>query len=149
MVTPKRQAKSGWQAGGLPSSLTGMFDMKNVYQSCGFWALNGHRPPFLVYANATDYQVFTPENAPELRDDFLHDVMNDIILQHKTTENILRAAGSKGELLGLVAPDWQGHLLVRRPESYLAEARKNGVCNDKMGMVQRDPRDDLVFRADG
>ena len=69
----------------------------------GFWALNGHRPPFLVYANATDYRVFTPENAPELRDDFLHDVMNDIILQCKTTENILRAASTKDELLGLVA----------------------------------------------
>ena len=60
---PSARSKSGWQAGSLPSSLTGMFDMKNVYQSCGFWALNGHRPPFLVYANATDYRVFTPENA--------------------------------------------------------------------------------------
>ena len=120
---PSARSKSGWQAGSLPSSLTGMFDMKNVYQSCGFWALNGHRPPFLVYANATDYRVFTPENAPELRDDFLHDVMNDIILQCKPTENILRAAGSKDELLGLVAPDWQD-ICWSETESYLAEARQ-------------------------
>ena len=68
-------------------------------RSAGFWALNGHRPPFLVYANATDYRVFTPDNAPELRDDFLQDVVNDIILQHKTTENILRAASTQDELV--------------------------------------------------
>jgi len=120
---PSSRAKSGWQAGSLPTSLTGMFDMNNVYQSCGFWALNGRRPPFLVYANATDYRVFTPENAPELRDDFLQDVLNDIILQCKTTENILRAASTKDELLGLVAPDWQA-IYWQEPETYLAEARK-------------------------
>lgn len=117
------KSKSGWTSAGLPSSLTGMFDMNNVYQSAGFWALNGHRPPFLVYANATDYRVFTPENAPELRDDFLQDVVNDIALQHKTTENILRAASTKDELLGLVSPDWQA-IYWQEPETYLAEARK-------------------------
>ena len=117
------KSKSGWTAAGLPSSLTGMFDMNNVYQVAGFWALNGHRPPFLLYANATDYRLFTPENAPELRDDFLQDVLNDIILQCKTTENILRAASTKDELLGLVAPDWQA-IYWQEPETYLAEARK-------------------------
>ena len=117
------KSKSGWSAAGLPSSLTGMFDMNNVYQVAGFWALNGHRPPFLLYANATDYRLFTPENAPELRDDFLQDVVNDIILQHKTTENILRAASTKDELFGLVSPDWQA-IYWQEPETYLAEARK-------------------------
>lgn len=120
---PSNRSKSGWQAGSLPSSLTGMFDMNNVYQACGFWALNGRRPPFLVYANATDYRVFTPENAPELRDDFLQDVLDDIILQCKTTENILRIASSKEELLGLVAPDWS-NICWSEPATYLAEAKK-------------------------
>ena len=119
------KTKKGWSfhSSGLPSSLTGMFDMNNVYQSAGFWALNGHRPPFLVYANATDYRVFTPENAPELRDDFLQDVVNDIILQCKTTENILRAASTKDELFSLVSPDWRA-IYWDEPETYLAEARK-------------------------
>lgn len=119
------KTKKGWSfhSSGLPSSLTGMFDMNNVYQSAGFWALNGHRPPFLVYANASDYRVFTPDNAPELRDDFLQDVVNDIILQHKTTENILRAAKTQDELFSLVSPDWRA-IYWDEPETYLAEARK-------------------------
>ena len=74
--------------------------------------------------------------------------MNDIILQCKTTENILRAAGSKDELLGLVAPDWQDICWSETDRTWL-RLGSNGVCNDKMGMVQRDPRDNLVFRADG
>lgn len=120
---PSTRSKSGWQSASLPNSLTGMFDMNNVYQVAGFWALNGHRPPFLLYASATDYRLFTPENAPELRNDFLQDVVNDIILQHKTTENILQAASTKDELLGLVAPDWQA-IYWNETETYLAEARK-------------------------
>lgn len=120
---PSTRSKSGWQSASLPNSLTGMFDMNNVYQAAGFWALNGHRPPFLLYANATDYRLFTPENAPELRDDFLQDVVNDIILQHKTTENILRAASTKDELLGLVSPDWQ-NICWSETDTYLEEAKK-------------------------
>ena len=53
--------------------------------------------------------------------------MNDIILQHKTTENILRAASTKDELLGLVSPDWQA-IYWQEPETYLAEARKDMEC---------------------
>lgn len=120
---PSTRSKSGWQSASLPNTLTGMFDMNNVYQAAGFWALNGHRPPFLLYANATDYRLFTPENAPELRDDFLQDVVNDIILQHKTTENILRAASTKDELLGLVSPDWQ-NICWSETDTYLEEAKK-------------------------
>jgi len=120
---PSTRSKSGWQSASLPNSLTGMFDMNNVYQAAGFWALNGHRPPFLLYANATDYRLFTPENAPELRSDFLQDVVNDIILQHKTTENILRAASTKDELLGLVSPDWQ-NICWSETDTYLEEAKK-------------------------
>ena len=120
---PSTRSKSGWQAGNLPSSLTGMFDMNNVYQVAGFWALNGHQPPFLVYANASDYRVFTPDNTPELRDDYLQDVVNDITLFHKTTENILRAASNKEELFSLVSPDFS-KFCWNEPEAYLTEAKK-------------------------
>lgn len=120
---PSSRSKSGWQAGSLPSSLSGMFDMNNVYQCAGFWALNGNLPPFLVYANATDYRVFTPDNAPELRDDFLADVVEDIRRHHKTTENLLRAAADKTELLGLVSPDWS-ELAWQEPPAILEEAKK-------------------------
>jgi hypothetical protein len=117
------KAKHGWSPGALPRSLTGMFDMNNVFQAAGFWALNGHLPPFLVYANSSDYRVFDAENTPELRDDFLADVVNEITLYHKTTENILRAAKTKEELLGLVSPDWNA-IYWKEPPAYLAEAKR-------------------------
>ena len=120
---PSTRAKSGWQAGSLPNTLTGMFDMNNVYQAAGFWALNGHRPPFIVYANASDYRVFTPENAPELRDDYLHDVVADLAMREKTTENILRTARSKHELFSLVSPDWRA-MYWNEPVTFIQEAKK-------------------------
>jgi len=120
---PSARSKSGWQTGSLPSSLSGMFDMNNVFQCAGFWQLNGHQPPFLMYANATDYRIFTPDNAPELRNDFLADIIRDTTQYHKTTENMLRMASTKEELLGLVSPDWSA-IYWSEPETYLAEARK-------------------------
>ena len=120
---PSTRSKSGWQAGSLPSSLTGMFDMNNVFQAAGFWALNGNLPPFIVYANATDYRVFTPENAPELRDDFLQDVINEATLYHRTTENLLKASASKEDLFSLVSPDWSA-IYWQETETYLDEAKK-------------------------
>lgn len=119
----KTDTKKGWSDNGIPKHLGGMFDIKNVYQVAGWWALNGKQPPFLVYANHTNYQVFTPDNAPELRDDFLTEVVEDIKLYHKTTENLLRVSHNKSELFSLVSPDW-GALHWNEPPAYLDEARK-------------------------
>lgn len=120
--TTNKKGERTWAKGSLPSSLSGMFDMNNVYQVAGFYALNGKQPPFLVYANATDYRVFDETNTPELRPDFLDDVVRDISMQHKITENILRAAETKEELLGLVSPDWNTIYWKESP-AYLREAR--------------------------
>jgi len=120
--TTNKKGERTWAKGSLPSSLSGMFDMNNVYQVAGFYALNGKQPPFLVYANATDYRVFDETNTPELRPDFLDDVVRDISMQHKITENILRAAETKEELLGLVSPDWNTIYWKESP-AYIREAR--------------------------
>ena len=112
-----------WRKAPMPKSLTDMYNMNNVFQVAGFWALNGHQPPFLVYASKDDYRVFTPENTPELRDDYLQDIVDQISMHHKTTENILRAASDRETLLGLVSPDFQ-KLCWNEPELYLAEARR-------------------------
>jgi hypothetical protein len=120
--TTNKKGERTWAKGSLPSSLSGMFDMNNVYQVAGFYALNGKQPPFLVYANATDYRVFDETNTPELKPDFLDDVVQDISMQHKITENILRAAETKEELLGLVSPDWNTIYWKESP-AYLREAR--------------------------
>tara|TARA_R100000234_G_scaffold110907_1_gene83554 strand:- start:761 stop:1699 length:939 start_codon:yes stop_codon:yes gene_type:complete len=121
--TPSSKSKTGWTSARLPSSLTGMFDMNNVFQCAGFHALNGKRPPFLVYASASDYRIFTPENAPELRDDYLQDVIQETISHCKVTENILRTASNTDELLSLVSPDWRAMCWKESP-TYLEEARK-------------------------
>tara|TARA_R100000654_G_scaffold18677_2_gene38742 strand:+ start:702 stop:1667 length:966 start_codon:yes stop_codon:yes gene_type:complete len=120
--TTNKKGERTWAKGSLPSSLSGMFDMNNVYQVAGFYALNGKQPPFLVYANATDYRVFDETNTPELKPDYLDDVVQDIALQHKITENILRAAQTKEELLGLVSPDWNSIFWQESP-AYLREAK--------------------------
>ncbi len=120
--TTNKKGERTWAKGSLPSSLSGMFDMNNVYQVAGFYALNGKQPPFLVYANATDYRVFDETNTPELRPDFLDDVVRDISMQHKITENILRAAETKEELLGLVSPDWNTIYWKESP-AYIREAK--------------------------
>ena len=80
-------------------------------------------PHFTKPANATDYRLFDQTNTPELRDDYLHDVVADIAGNHKVTENILRAAKDKEELLGLVSPDWRA-IYWNEPPTYLAEAKK-------------------------
>ena len=120
-LNPK--SKSGFSAVSPPKKLSGMFEMNNVFQAAGFWALNGHQPPFLVYASATDYQVFTPDNAPELQDDFLEDVVEHIRMHHKTTENLLRAASTKSDLLGLVSPNFS-ELSWQESPAYVEEAKK-------------------------
>jgi hypothetical protein len=43
-------------------------------------------------------------------------------MQHKITENILRAAETKEELLGLVSPDWNAIFWQESP-AYLREAK--------------------------
>ena len=97
--------------------------MNNVYQAAGFYALNGKQPPFLVYANASDYRVFDQTNSPELTPDYLDDVVRDISIQHKVTENILRAAQTKEELLGLVSPDWEHFFWKSNSPAYIREAK--------------------------
>ena len=112
-----------WVRGSLPSSLSGMFDMNNVYQVAGFYALNGRQPPFLVYANAYDYRVFDGNNTPELSPLFLEDVVRDISFQHKITENILRQSKDKHDLFNLVSPDFRA-IQWNEPPGYVEEAKR-------------------------
>ena len=84
-----------------------MFDINNVFQTAGWWHLNGHRPPFLVYATSTDCQVFTPENADELSDDYLAKCVKEIGAMHQVTEHMLRKADDVESLFaGLDPPDF-------------------------------------------
>ena len=112
-----------FRTGRLPTSLSGPFEMNNVFQIAGFWACNGGLPPWLLYVNKDDYRLFTQENSPELRDDYLKECVDQIRLYHRTTENHLRAAETSEELLGLVTPKWDS-LSWQEPPQVIQEAKK-------------------------
>lgn len=107
----------------MPSSLSGPFEQAALYQVAGFWACNGKLPPFLVYANATDYRIFDQGNTPELQNDYLQDVVNAIVRNHRTTEEILKAAKDKAHLFRLVDPDFTNICWADPPE-IIEEAHK-------------------------
>jgi len=99
--------KSGFRSISPPKNLSGMYDINNVFQTAGWWHLNGHRPPFLVYATSTDCQVFTPNNSDELSDDFLAKCVKKIGAMHQVTEHRLREANDVESLFaGLDPPDF-------------------------------------------
>ena len=119
----KKDGTRTWHTQSLPSSLSGEYDMNNVFQVAGFWACNNGLPPFLVYANKTDYKVFTKHNAPELTLQSLKDHVREICIQSKTTESLLRAAEDKQALLSLCAPDWKS-ITWKEPPAYIEAAKK-------------------------
>lgn len=96
--------KSGFRSISTPKNLSGMYDINNVYQTAGWWHLNGHRPPFLVYATATDCQVFTQNNSDELSDDYLNECVEQISQMHRRTETMLRRSESVEDLFELLDP---------------------------------------------
>ena len=112
-----------WHTRSLPSSLLQPYAIKNLFQVAGFWALNGGQTPFLVYANKSDYKVFTPDNTPELKPDTLKDIVKEIQTHHRVTENILMAAETKEDLFGLVTPDFEAIEWNNSP-AYVREAKK-------------------------
>ena len=118
-----KTSKSGFAAASLPKTLTGPFEQAALYQVAGFWACNGGLPPFLVYANASDYRIFDQDNTPELQDDYLADVVNTISRSHKATEEILKVAKDKKHLFKLVDPDFT-NICWSEPPVIIDEAKK-------------------------
>ena len=101
-----KTSKSGFAAASLPKTLTGPFEQAALYQVAGFWACNGGQPPFLVYANASDYKIFDQDNTLELQDDNLVNIVKTITRSHKATEELLKVAKDKDHLFKLIEPDF-------------------------------------------
>ena len=118
-----KTSKSGFAAASLPKTLTGPFEQAALYQVAGFWACNGGLPPFLIYANASDYKIFDQDNTPELQDDNLHKIVQTIIRSHKATEEILKVAKDKEHLFRLVEPDFT-NICWSEPPIIIEEAKK-------------------------
>ena len=107
----------------MPKTLTGPFEQAALYQVAGFWACNGGLPPFLIYANATDYRIFDQDNTPELQDDYLADIVQTIARSHKATEELLKVAKDKDHLFRLVEPDFT-NICWSEPPVIIDEAKK-------------------------
>ena len=118
-----KTSKSGFAAASLPKTLTGPFEQAALYQVAGFWACNGGQPPFLVYANASDYKIFDQDNTPELQDDNLVNIVKTITRSHKATEELLKVAKDKDHLFKLIEPDFT-NICWSEPPTIIDEAKK-------------------------
>ena len=118
-----KTSKSGFAAASLPKTLTGPFEQAALYQVAGFWACNGGQPPFLVYANASDYKIFAQDNTPELQDDNLVNIVKTITRSHKATEELLKVAKDKDHLFKLIEPDFT-NICWSEPPTIIDEAKK-------------------------
>ena len=118
-----KTSKSGFAAASLPKTLTGPFEQAALYQVAGFWACNGGLPPFLVYANASDYKIFDQDNTPELQDDNLVNIVKTITRSHKATEELLKVAKDKDHLFKLIEPDFT-NICWSEPPTIIDEAKK-------------------------
>ena len=118
-----KTSKSGFAAASIPKTLTGPFEQAALYQVAGFWACNGGLPPFLVYANASDYKIFDQDNTPELQDDNLVNIVKTITRSHKATEELLKVAKDKDHLFKLIEPDFT-NICWSEPPTIIDEAKK-------------------------
>ena len=98
------ETKSGKKAASLPRKLSGMYDMRNVYQAAGFKMCTG-RDPVLVYANAKEFRIFDKHSCDELQPDFLDDVIEDIKKKLKAIEIKIHLAPNLMTLYFLAPPD--------------------------------------------
>ena len=113
--------KSGFRRPSLPKSLGGMFEKNNASQIAGFWALNGQKPPFLLYASKDDYSLLTPENCDELKPEFLRMLVEDSAIKNKAIEYKLQKAETMKDLL---ADEFVNFHEWRKPPPFIEEAKK-------------------------
>ena len=79
--------KSGTNVHRLPNKLSGNVWLENnLSQVAGFWALNNHKPPFLLYASKDDYRLLTAENCDCLHEDNLRLYVSDTVAKNMAIE---------------------------------------------------------------
>lgn len=121
---PKKnsRAKSGFSPASIPKGI-GMFELSHLWQVSGFFALNGRQLPWLLYVNDSDFNLLTADNTPELRADYLQEIVDRISRFNKVTENMLRKCEKTEELFELVSPDYD-QIFWKEPPTYLKHAHR-------------------------
>ncbi len=113
--------KAGVKRPSLPNNLNGIFEKANASQVAGFWALNGQKPPWLLYVSKDDYRLLTPLNCDQLQDEFLQRLVADSIAKNKAIETKLKKSNSLRDLLSDEFPDFHEW---RKPPSVIKHAEK-------------------------
>ena len=111
------RVKAGFSSASLPKSF-GMFEQSHLWQVAGVYALNNRQLPWILYVNDSDYVIYNEHNCDELKHDHLTSIIHKITKYNKVTENMLKKARDKNELLNLVYPDFD-HICWGEPPTYL------------------------------
>tara|TARA_R100001460_G_scaffold26242_2_gene52972 strand:+ start:7396 stop:8340 length:945 start_codon:yes stop_codon:yes gene_type:complete len=115
--------KSGYKRASLPTKLRGSPWLENnLSQVAGMWALNNHKPPFLLYASKDDYRLLTAENCDCLHEDNLRLYVSDAVAKNMAIELKLQKANNLKELLADELPDF--HDWFRKPPEYIKHAEE-------------------------
>ena len=93
--------KSGKRINSVPNSP----DWNHLCQVAGYWAATGLLQS-IVYANAKEARVFTPDNCDSLTERGLQAALKQIIGKCAIRENLLKSTNSIDELLRLIQPDF-------------------------------------------
>jgi len=122
------ETKSGVRAASLPKSLNGIYDLRNVFQVCGFYKLSG-RLPSLLYVNKSDYRILNADNCYHLSKEYLDEMSQIIIEKLQSVEFKLRAAKDRYDLIRMETPDFQS-IDWKEPPVYLDYIKK--IKNDAL-----------------
>ena len=115
--------KTGTKRASLPTKLRGNPWLENnLSQVAGFWALNNHKPPFLLYASKDDYRLLTAENCDCLHEDNLRLYVSDTVAKNMAIELKLQKSNNLRELLADEMPDF--HNWFRKPPEYIKHAEE-------------------------
>ena len=115
--------KTGTKRASLPTKLRGNEWLENnLSQVAGFWALNNHKPPFLLYASKDDYRLLTAENCDCLHEDNLRLYVSDTVAKNMAIELKLQKSNNLKELLADEMPDF--HNWFRKPPEYIKHAEE-------------------------
>tara|TARA_B100000965_G_scaffold339906_1_gene307814 strand:- start:3949 stop:4944 length:996 start_codon:yes stop_codon:yes gene_type:complete len=111
---PNAKYKSGVEKGSLPSRLNSQYVLSNLYQFAGFKMMTG-KSPIALYANKSEYRVFSKDTCDEMKDDFLDDVIADLKKRLKAIELQIKAVPNKFWLLAMNPADLNDYVWKSKP----------------------------------
>tara|TARA_R100001594_G_scaffold28049_1_gene53196 strand:+ start:533 stop:1456 length:924 start_codon:yes stop_codon:yes gene_type:complete len=111
--------KSGKRAASLPSKPS----WSHICQVSGYW-YHTKRPQAIVYANESDYRIFTAENCEKLTEEGLIATFNWVVAKCRIREHQLKNSENVEELIKGIEPDFSHMWAWDIHPDVLKEAKK-------------------------